>query len=290
MIKGVDSAYPPSTTSLQQAKAAGVRHWAGYFAGRNILHGWAHSEFQRVQNAGLSTMAYCSGWSDPVKMQTQSLEWEIPICLDVEGGIRGDGAWVQPWLDASGAGLYGNGPVFRGRRFAFGVVASRPITDPHATWPSETWWPRVWGEYVGAPAIDGWQWLGSHTAFGTTVDGCWLDDAFLNLHGAGGGSIGDDMSALAESQIATLYGKFADPGDPKYIALEQTPATLAEIQTELGALKQQIAALPTGGNSVDLTVIIAAINDLKEHPAVLTDPTLSGKIDALAKHLGVGTP
>ena len=48
-------------------------------------------------------------------------------CLDVEGGIRADGAWVQPWLDASGAGLYGNAPVFSGRRAAFYETAS----DPH---------------------------------------------------------------------------------------------------------------------------------------------------------------
>jgi len=47
------------------------------------------------------------------------------LCLDIESGIRGDGPWKQAWLDASGAGVYGNGPCHNCRA-AFHVLAAYP--------------------------------------------------------------------------------------------------------------------------------------------------------------------
>jgi hypothetical protein len=127
MIAGLDSAFPPSDASIAQAYAGGVRLWAGYFSGPNILNGWAQADFDRVRAGGMATIAFCSGFSDPAAMKAQSLTWNVPICLDVEGGIRADnpwvvhfnvgikalGDWTQPWLNASGAGLYGNSLYFQ---------------------------------------------------------------------------------------------------------------------------------------------------------------------------------
>jgi peptidoglycan hydrolase-like protein with peptidoglycan-binding domain len=76
---------------------------------------------------------------------------------------------VQDWLTKSGAGLYGNAPVFHGRRAAFYVLADYPGSDPHATWS-----PHV--QRPNGPC--GWQWEGTHTEFGCSVDRGWYDDWF----------------------------------------------------------------------------------------------------------------
>src|SRR5690348_721758 len=88
MISGVDSAYPPNDAALSAAYAAGVRLWAGYFAGPNILNGWAKADFDRVKAHGMQTIAFCSGWASATAMLAQSVSWGVPICLDVESGIR----------------------------------------------------------------------------------------------------------------------------------------------------------------------------------------------------------
>ena len=95
----------------------------------------------------------------------------IMLCLDVEPKIRGDGPWVQDWLSASGAGLYGNAPVFTGRRAAFYVLAWYPKRDPARTWIVDPRYPRPNGPC-------GWQWRGTHTEFGRGVDRGWYDDWF----------------------------------------------------------------------------------------------------------------
>src|SRR5438552_1200786 len=197
MITGVDSAYAPSAVQIAAAKAAGHRAWAGYFAGPNILNGWSREDFDRVRAGGLATWAYVSGWSDPAAIQAQSDAWGVPICLDVEGGIRGFGAWTQGWLDAAApCGLYGNPPIHAGISAAFHVCAAYPGYDPGATWPS----------YIGRPAVPcAWQWQGSHNEFGITVDSVYADDAFAAAFSAGGGTIGDDMTPDEHNMLQQLH-------------------------------------------------------------------------------------
>jgi hypothetical protein len=116
-------------------------------------------------------IAFSSGWDDPSACKALAASWGVRLCLDVEPGIRGNGAWVQPWLDASGAGLYSFADAFPGRRAAFAILADRSRTppDPNATWPA--WHPQ--------PSMPcGWQWQGTHNEFGVTVDRLWLDDWF----------------------------------------------------------------------------------------------------------------
>ena len=124
------------------------------------------------------------------------MDW---ICLDVETSIRGDDAWVQPWLDVSGAGLYGNPPVFRGRRAPFFIMADYIGTyanyhDPRATWISSP-----------PPSVPhGWQWAGSVDAFGGGVDRLWLDDWFAQ--GSPAPPQGDeDMAVLAQGADGAVY-------------------------------------------------------------------------------------
>ena len=166
IVKTVDSEFPPSTATLVAAKADGVIGWNGYLPGQNIAHGWSAADFAAVRAVGLYSIAYASGWSDPATAKAQAALYGVRGCLDVEGGIRGDGPWVQGWLDVSGFGLYGNAPVHQGRTAAFHVLAAYPGHDPGASWPKPR--PLV-------PA--GWQWAGSVTKYGTSVDLCWFDQA-----------------------------------------------------------------------------------------------------------------
>lgn len=164
IIKAVDSEFAPSNASLSLAKADSVAGWNGYLPGLRIAHGWTQAEFAAVKGAGLSSLAYASGWEDAATMKALAASWGIRGCLDVESGIRGDGAWVQPWLVASGFGLYGNAPVHTGRTAAFHILAAYPGHDPAVSWP---------GVRPAAPC--GWQWAGSTTKYAANVDLCWFD-------------------------------------------------------------------------------------------------------------------
>lgn len=212
MRTGFDSAYPPTVSQIQAAKAAGISAWSGYFPGPGILNGWSEQNFHDVMNGGLGTSAYCSGWADPVAMETQRVSWGVPrIILDDESGIRsvathtqfefsaGENrrlarsmmhtvgglirpvleqkngvwtvsSWVQPWLNASGAGQYGNEPVFAGVVASCYVFAAYPGGDPGLSWP--TYYPRP----SGGPC--GWQFQGTHSFSGIGVDSTHYDDDF----------------------------------------------------------------------------------------------------------------
>src|SRR6267142_5618724 len=136
MIRALDSR-APSNASIVTAKAAGVGAWWGYFQGPNILtsHWWSDEDFKRVQSFGLATGAYCSGFALASEMHARAVRLGIPIALDVEGGIRGDGNWVDEWLATASAGLYGNFP-FHHHSAIFHIVAGYYGYDPVATWLS----------------------------------------------------------------------------------------------------------------------------------------------------------
>ncbi len=252
IIVAIDSAVPPSAASIIAAKNAGVKLWAGYFAGTDILRGWSQNDFTRIKESGLATMAYCSGWANPATMKAQAASWGVPICLDVEGGIRGDGPWVQGWLDRS-----------------------RTPPDPHAVWPS-------WRARPSGPC--GWQWYGSHANFGAEIDTCWFDDFFMSLRFTfGSGSLGGDKEVLDANDpivkqiLAALYSDKPGPGPTPLVNIVNnvTDVKLDQLLTKLN----QLAV--AGGGSVDLTPVLAALTELKTELA---------KLDALGQHLGLGTP
>jgi hypothetical protein len=180
MIAGLDSASVPSAAQLGQAKTHGVRMWSGYLATKphvNLAHPWSREEFARVKAAGLSCVAFCSGKDDPIACKNLAASLGVRLCLDVEGGIRGNGPWVQDWLNKSEAGLYGNAPVFPGRRAAFYILAAYPGHDPQRVWTTDPHHPRPDGPC-------GWQWEGTHSEFGIGVDRGWYQDWFAGPHGA----------------------------------------------------------------------------------------------------------
>ncbi len=172
MILGFDSSYTlPDDAGLRQAKADGVGAWAGYMTTKpSGIATWPKSNFDRIKAAGLGTWGYCSGWDDPAALKVQAAAWGIRILLDVENGIRGDGPWVQGFLDTSGAGLYGSPSVFAGRRAACYVVAMYPGgASPTATWLNG---------YTPPSGPHGWQSQGTHSAYGASVDSGYFDDWF----------------------------------------------------------------------------------------------------------------
>jgi hypothetical protein len=262
VIWGLDSAYPPSAASIVAAKADGVRLWAGYFWGPNILNGWSKNDFTRVKNSGLATLAFCSGWASPTTMKTQSEAWQVPICLDVEGGIRGNGSWVQPWLNTSGAGLYGNAPVFSGHKAAFYILAAYPGYNPHKTWS---------GTPPGHPC--GWQYQGTTQAYGASVDRAWYEDAFVQLFGAATGTIGGGLhlDADVKAEFDKLYNELRGTGtrsklDTIYTELrgDGPNSKLDALKTALDGVATQVSNLSVGGATVDLGPLTVKVDAMRE--------------------------
>ena len=177
MIAGLDSSFDrPTPAQVAQASAAGVRVWGGYLATRpnvGLAAPWDLASFDAVRPLGGVPLAFCSGWDDPTALRTLAQQWAVRLCLDVEDRIRPDGTWVDPFLGASGAGLYGlNSPLgsVHYHAAAFHVGAYYPSSgDPGATW----FGPRP---ADGAPCA--WQWQDTHPEFGLSVDRGWYDDWF----------------------------------------------------------------------------------------------------------------
>lgn len=228
MVPGLDSSFDrPTPAQAAAAYAAGVRAWGGYFGsadGLGLATRWSRQDFEVVKAAGMTAIGFCSGWDDPNWIRDTAAAWGILAAVDVEAHIRDDGPWVQPWLDVSLAGLYGNSSVHyntAGRRAAFHIVswyfAVPPACfDPALTWP---WWlPRP-----AAPC--GWQFCGTHSEFGLSVDRSWVDDWFAPA--LSGGTVGADMNAdetkaFARVLIAVFKGR--------------TPFDQAELDSIVGGL------------------------------------------------------
>jgi hypothetical protein len=263
-----------------------------------LAHPWGQSDFARVQASGLSTMAFVSGWDDPLAVKSQGQAWGLSdkLCLDVEGGIRGDGSWVQGWLDTSRAGLYGNYGVHPNRTATFHILAAYPASgNPNATWYSN--FPRPKGPC-------GWQWQGTHNEFGATVDRGWYDDWFaqggpvdmagedsalvrlayeiaevllnsggmsqnqmnygLGLVQSAGGDIGGPMGTIMDSseewgQVRSLMGE-----------IRTNAAAVPALQAEVDQLKAQIAAGGTPSAPPDLSGVLAAITNVETALQALT--------------------
>jgi N-acetylmuramoyl-L-alanine amidase len=65
-----------------------------------------------------------------------------------------------------------------------------------------------------------------------------------------------------------------------------TGGTVAQqINGKLDAITAAIATMPAANNAA----VLAAIADLKAHPGVAADPALAAKVDALGRHLGIGS-
>ncbi len=184
MIAALDSSFArPTPAQAAAARAAGVRVWLGYIGtrpGLGLASLWDRASFDIVRNAGMLPVGYGSGWDDPVALKAMAASWGVVLGVDVEPGIRDDGPWVRPWVQAAGAGLYGLASVHYqpgepiGRGAAWNVMANYPGFDPGTTWI---------GGLTPPAAPHGWQWQGDHQEFGLEVDSNRLEDSFLSLGG-----------------------------------------------------------------------------------------------------------
>jgi hypothetical protein len=285
MIVGLDSAAEPTSAQALAAKASGVPLWSGYIStapydgGSHfwLWHPWSKAGFDNARLCGATPVAYCSGWDDPVALKNQAAAWGVRLCLDVENGIRGDGPWVQSFLDASGAGLYGNWGCHVNRRAAFHILAAYPgSSDPAGTW---------WAQTARPAGPCGWQWVGTHTEFGVGVDRGDYDDWFGGLYGGGQGGLGGfEMLDVNDPVVKQLIAAVTMPLPPRPARLvAYTDAQLDEvvknstwdgIATVYGpesrdwlylrahpiGISQAVANLKVNGQpaTVDLTQLIAA--------------------------------
>lgn len=215
MILGLDSR-PPSDAQIAAAKAAGIGLWAGYLGdpgdGISPMHLWPKDRFDAVKAAGMAIFAYVSGAQDPNVIKARGQSIGVKICVDVERFIREDGPWVDGWLAASGAGLYGNGSVHYNssgfRLAAFHVYAGYFGYDPGVPWPD--WLPRD-----SSPCA--WQFQGTHPAFGIAVDSLRCEDAFASLFGSGGGTLTKPprRRTIAKMSSGKTINLFVCGQDPK---------------------------------------------------------------------------
>lgn len=302
MIKGLDSATPPNASQVAAARAAGYKVWSGYIQTQpnmGLYRPWSQAEFNVAAGTGSPPIAYASGWDNPVACKNLAATWGVRLCLDVEGGIRGDGPWVQAWLNSSGAGLYGNAPVHTNRVAAFHVLAAYGL-DPNATWASRIPKPST-------PCA--WQWQGTHSQFGVGVDSTWLDDWFSGTYGPSPGHLGEDMifgfrhtSNGAEyivdgsgirpltAAMAAALDAAAKAGGSVGLVMVDADAALdqwqAQSSSDTQAILAAIKAIPVGqGSTVDLTPVLAAIADLKAHPTVASDPVVVDIVTKIEKAL-----
>ena len=182
MLAGRDSAYAPNDAQLAAFYAQGVRVYGGYIKLGNdgIYIGWTKADFDRLRAHGMIPVAYMSGWDDPAQARAVATSWGVSIVIvDIESGIRPDGTWVQGWLNTAQAGEYGNLPVHH-YTATIHEDAGYFGYDPRATWPPG----------VARPAgVCAWQWQGSHSENGITVDSAWWDDSVTGLYGGAGNSI-----------------------------------------------------------------------------------------------------
>jgi hypothetical protein len=189
VITALDSAFAPTDAQVAQAKAGGIGGWWGYIAttvppvdpntgGRsifNLLNVWTLDEFNRVRQLVPQPVGFCSGWDDPAGLRNVAAQWGVRLCLDVEDGIRGDGPWVDGFLQTSGAGLYGGAGVHY-HAAPFRILAYYPAGGcPESTWNGQ------------APAEPhGWQCQGTHDEFGVSVDRGVYQDWFSGVNNTEG--------------------------------------------------------------------------------------------------------
>jgi hypothetical protein len=195
-------------------------------------------------------------------------------------GLTATSTWLQPFLDASGAGLYAN-PPYHGYAAAFHILADYPGVDPSATWLN-----------LRPTTPCGWQWEGTHTEFGVGVDRGWYDDWFRGTFGPGGNSlVGEDMLFLRDATAGNIYwttatqgfrslslGEWTEyskggaiyvdvPSDTMNTILSEIAKGMATINfapvlAELAKVEAAIAAVPPG-TTVDFTQVLAAIASAK---------------------------
>lgn len=255
MIAGLDSSTQPSPAQAVAAKNAGVRLWSGYLQTKpnvGLYAPWSQQGFENARLCGSTPIAYCSGWDNPATCQALAAAWKVRLCLDVENGIRPNGAWVQGWLDASGAGLYGNLPVHT-HKATFHILAAYPGFDPQATWD-----PRL----LAPPGPSGWQWQGTHTEFGVGVDRGWFDDWFASTYGSQPGDLtGEDMTPAQEADFTALIWRMAallglNPADPQ-VAKYAIPGQVSTPQL-LAAINKLATPAPAVVDQAALTAAVTA--------------------------------
>jgi hypothetical protein len=234
--------------------------WNGYLATSgwggsnfNLLHIWTEADFAVVQDVfGVEPIGFCSGWDDAAGAGSLGSAWGVKPCLDDEDAIRPLGLWRQPWLDTSGAGLYGN--WWRHNiTAAFDILSAYPASgDPFG----DSWWSGS----LRPSGPCGWQWAGSHIEFGIDVDSEWLDDWF-----------GGDMTPEQAAQLQWLWDQWhsSPPG---------TPPDGKTLRDFFGDIYNAIGALSTP--TVDVNALAAA---LASHP--LTAALPDAQLEAIATHV-----
>lgn len=174
ILGGVDSAFGPSLTSAQMAKADGITFWFGYLGGPGAYHQWMPGEWDVLRQVGLIPGAL---WvptmgltENPVVAARQAVAQANmeglygAIMLDTENGMRSVPT-LESWVDGFVATVNSLGracPVYSGAGY---VPAGTPSFAPN------------WGSSVYPTPGQAVQY-GPATAYGMSVDRDLADSAF----------------------------------------------------------------------------------------------------------------
>lgn len=240
-MKVLDSDWEPSAAQVAAAKSAGWQAWLGYLQtkpGVYLAGPWSDAAFGVVRAGGLLTGAYVSGWDDPTALRAKAAALGITIILDVESGIRGDGLWVDPFLAASGAAIYGDIAVMTAHAThghpAY-VFAGYPGGPQSATWPS-------YGPVLDPARPTGWQYQGTTQEPFGAVDLSNFDQAALQPQE------GEDVSVLqlGVDELAFVSGL---PATAMWAAVSASDSTVKVICYDMaGKPLGGTQVLPLGGN------------------------------------------
>lgn len=266
----LDSSFDrPTPAQLSEAWNAGVRVWGVYLATKpnvGLAAPWSLADVQVVLDAGYGVVAFASGWDDPVALRQLAEQLGVRLFLDDEDAIRSVGGWEQAWLDAAGAGLYGLRAVHSGITAVAHIMAEYPGFDPAATWD---------GTPPGTP--HGWQWQGTHTEFGLSVDRSWVDDWFGETDMSFTQEDRDILSRVATSlfdggQSTTYDGQTPVPSAyPNF-----TTNTLTAINAAVADISARMAQLSTP--TVDVNALAQAL--IPHLPAGVDPQTVAGDVVA----------
>lgn len=157
----LDSAFAPSMSQAQQAKAAGVTHWAGYTPAPKVYHAWSKADFDVIRQAGMEPVFVYVGTDGADAARQSALCGAVAgskVAIDIEAG------WSAAGAPAFSAAVRSAG--FKSVVYGLDSVCDQVGASFDFRWRARYVYPTVPTPNSG----DAIQYWNSHSEFGVGVD------------------------------------------------------------------------------------------------------------------------